>query len=65
VTIDSGLVGGVTSEGVTSYVGIPYAAPPVGDLRWAPPAPVDPWTGTLQATTAGNICIGPMPSPAL
>ena len=57
--IASGLVCGVTSDGVTSYLGIPYAAPPVGDLRWAPPAPVAPWSGTLQATTAGNICVGP------
>jgi para-nitrobenzyl esterase len=57
--IDSGVVCGVSSDGVTSYLGIPYAAPPVGDLRWEPPAPVAPWSGTLQATTAGNICIGP------
>jgi para-nitrobenzyl esterase len=59
VTTASGPVCGMTSDGVTSYLGIPYAAPPVGDLRWKPPAPVAPWRDTLQATMPGNICTGP------
>jgi para-nitrobenzyl esterase len=55
----SGPVCGVTANGVTSYLGIRYAAPPVGRLRWKPPRPVAPWTQTFQATEAGNICPGP------
>ena len=39
------------------YHGIPYAAPPVGDLRWAPPAPVVPWEGVLDATAPGSACV--------
>ena len=39
------------------YHGIPYAAPPVGDLRWAPPAPVVPWQGVLDATAPRPVCI--------
>lgn len=59
VETKSGPVCGVTAAGVTSYLGIHYAAPPVGDLRWRPPAPAAPWTSTFQATAAGNICPGP------
>ncbi|MGH3185102.1 MAG: carboxylesterase family protein, partial [Streptosporangiaceae bacterium] len=54
-----GPVCGVTANGVTSYLGVPYAAPPVSNLRWEPPAPVTPWTTTLQATAPGNICAEP------
>ena len=45
-----------TKRAVYSYRGIPYAQPPVGDLRWTPPQPLPPWTGTLQATSFGAIC---------
>ena len=38
------------------YRGIPYAAPPVGELRFRPPAPVPPWSGVLEATTYGPKC---------
>lgn len=38
------------------WVGIPYAAPPVGALRWKAPQPPAPWSGTLEATTLGNVC---------
>lgn len=50
---------GVTANRVTSYLGIPYAAPPVGRLRWEPPRPPAPWTSVFEATQAGNICPGP------
>lgn len=39
------------------YKGIPYAAPPVADLRWRPPQPPLPWEGTLEADTFGPGCI--------
>ncbi|MGH9086283.1 MAG: carboxylesterase/lipase family protein [Acidimicrobiales bacterium] len=49
VEIASGRVEGAPSRGVLRFKGIPYAAPPVGDRRFAPPEPVEPWTGVLQA----------------
>jgi len=55
----SGPVCGVTANGQTSYLDIPYAAPPVGNLRWMPPQPVQPWTTTLQATQLGPGCPSP------
>jgi len=52
----SGLVEGFEDDGVFSYRGIPYARPPVGDLRWKPPIAPESWTETLVATEKGNIC---------
>jgi para-nitrobenzyl esterase len=54
-----GPVCGTTASGETSYLDIPYAAPPVGNLRWKPPQPVKPWTTTLQATERGPECLSP------
>lgn len=54
-----GPVCGVTAHGVTSYLGIRYAQPPVGSLRWRPPQPVVRWTTTFHATRPGHICPGP------
>lgn len=55
----SGLVEGVTNvEGsVHIFKGIPYAAPPVGDLRWKAPQPVQAWQGVLKATEFGARCM--------
>lgn len=61
VMLDTGLLGvGVeSSPGVRAFKGIPFAAPPVGDLRWAAPAPVAKWEGTRDASQFGNVCIQP------
>ncbi len=48
---------GVESGGVSAYLGIPYAAPPVGDLRWRPPQPAKPWAGVRACTQYGASCI--------
>ena len=55
--IDSGAVQGALATDVVSYKGLPFAAPPVGDLRWRPPQPVAPWSGVRQATTFGHECM--------
>ena len=57
VRVDSGELQGVVEDGVVSYKGIPFAAPPVGDLRWRPPQPVEPWTGVRQAAEFGANCM--------
>jgi para-nitrobenzyl esterase len=45
-----GLVQGVTEDDLTVYRGIPFAAPPLDDLRWRPPQPATPWEGVRPAT---------------
>jgi carboxylesterase type B len=62
VKIDTGLVSGVPSQdsAVVSFKGIPFAAPPVGDLRWKPPVPPAPWTGVLRADHYGASCVQPL-----
>ena len=56
VSTAEGQVRGFVKNGVNIFLGIRYAAPPVGNLRWRPPAPVEKWQGTLDATTYGNTC---------
>jgi len=57
VKIDAGKIKGKSEGSVRSFLGIPYAAPPVGDLRWKPPAPVAKWKGVRKATAFGSRCI--------
>jgi para-nitrobenzyl esterase len=57
VKIDTGRVKGKSVGLVRSFLGIPYAAPPVGNLRWKPPAPVTPWKGPRNATAFGSRCM--------
>src|SRR6266498_86363 len=68
VKIDSGELQGVLADGVASFKGIPFAAPPVGELRWRPPQPVANWTSVRQASEFGADCMqgrfGPPPAAA-
>jgi para-nitrobenzyl esterase len=50
------MVQGVDAGPSCAFMGIPYAAPPTGSLRWRPPQPAAPWAGTLMATTPGANC---------
>ena len=61
VKVEGGMIQGVPSvaSGVTVFRGIPYAAPPVGDLRWKRPQPVVKWKGVKVADTFSNICWQP------
>ena len=59
VQTKAGPVCGLTANSITSYLDIPFAAPPVGNLRWEPPQPHAPWTTALQATTAAPECPSP------
>jgi para-nitrobenzyl esterase len=66
VRVDSGEVQGVVDDGVLSFKGVPFAAPPVGELRWRPPQPAAKWTGVRQAGDFGASCMqgrgfGPSP----
>ena len=57
VAIDSGKVQGAVKAGVLSFKGIPFAAQPVGDLRWRPPQPAPHWGGVKAATAFGHDCL--------
>jgi para-nitrobenzyl esterase len=57
VKIDGGQIGGATVDGVRVFKGIPFAAPPVGELRWKAPQPVVPWTGVRNADTFSPQCM--------
>jgi para-nitrobenzyl esterase len=67
VRVESGELQGVVNDGVASFKGIPFAAPPAGDLRWRPPQPAAKWTGVRQAANFGADCMqgrfGPPPAP--
>ncbi|MBS1195536.1 MAG: carboxylesterase family protein [Actinobacteria bacterium] len=56
VVTTSGPVAGAIEDGLAVFRGIPYAAPPVGDRRWLPPSPVEPWTDVRDATQFGPAC---------
>jgi para-nitrobenzyl esterase len=47
--VTGGEVQGVVTDGISIFKGIPFAAPPMGDLRWKAPAPMQAWTGINKA----------------
>jgi para-nitrobenzyl esterase len=57
VHVDSGLLQGTMENGLTIYKGIPFAAPPVGDLRWRPPQAPKAWSGVRNADQFAPACM--------
>src|SRR5680860_928745 len=55
VRVTGGVVRGVREDGILAWRGIPYAAPPVGDLRFRAPHPVVPWDGIRDAARYGDV----------
>ena len=55
--LEAGSVDGLDKGGVTAFLGIPYAASPIGELRWRPPQPPPPWSGTLVADEFSASCM--------
>jgi para-nitrobenzyl esterase len=53
VQVTGGTLEGVVKNNVASFKGIPFAAPPIGELRWKPPQPVKPWSGVRKADDFG------------
>jgi carboxylesterase type B len=56
VSTEDGMLRGQHAEGVDQFLGVRYAAPPVGALRWQAPQPVQPWSGVRDATSYGHRC---------
>ena len=52
-----GPIQGFYRDGVAEFLGIPYAAPPIGDLRWRPPQPPEHWSDSLLTINFGNSCV--------
>ena len=59
VKTDAGSVSGINQDGIRVFLGIPFAAPPTGDLRWRPPAPVQPWDGVKETKQYSATCPQP------
>lgn len=49
VKVEEGLLQGIVENGVTVYKGVPFAKPPIGELRWRPPQPPESWEGVRKA----------------
>jgi para-nitrobenzyl esterase len=64
VKVEGGMIQGTLEDGLTLYRGVPFAAPPVGDLRWRAPQPAAKWEGVRQAGTFGPRCVQGMGNPA-
>ena len=61
IVTESGPLEGITSPGINQFLGIPYAKPPLGDMRWTPPRPYGRWPGVRDATQFGSPCSQPGP----
>jgi para-nitrobenzyl esterase len=57
VQIEAGAIEGVEQGAISTYMGVPFAAPPVGILRWRAPQPVSPWKGTRKADSFAPACM--------
>ena len=57
VKVTGGTVSGTAENGISIFKGVPFAAPPVGDMRWKAPAPVKPWSGVRKADAFANACM--------
>jgi para-nitrobenzyl esterase len=65
VKIDSGQIKGIVEGEIIAFKGVPFAAPPLGELRWRAPQPVAPWTGVRSAQKYSMDCMQePFPSDA-
>jgi para-nitrobenzyl esterase len=70
VKVEGGLLQGTVEDGLRVYRGIPFAAPPIGELRWRPPQPVSKWDGVRAAEQFGRACtqtnaaIADLPTPS-
>ncbi|WP_052215386.1 carboxylesterase/lipase family protein [Sphingomonas sp. ERG5] len=60
VVVDTGTVRGTADGDLLSFKGLPYAAPPIGPLRWAPPEKAASWTGIRAASNYGPACLQKM-----
>jgi para-nitrobenzyl esterase len=56
VQVEQGVVEGSTSGAVSAFLGLPFAAPPLGDLRWRPPLPPARWSGVRKADRFNTSC---------
>jgi len=54
--VQDGALRGEITDGVAGFKGVPFAAPPVGELRWRAPQPAKPWSGVRDATAFGPAC---------
>jgi len=63
IRIEGGLISGTSGAdpSIRAYLGVPFAAPPVGDLRWREPQPVQSWQGVLSANTLPPACMQALP----
>lgn len=61
VAVDGGAIEGFdTPSGIAAWYGVPFAAPPLRDLRWKPPQPVQPWQGVLHTDRFAPECLQPL-----
>ena len=57
VNVEQGSLKGIREDGLTVFRGVPFAAPPVGDLRWRPPQPPAKWQGVRPAANFAPQCV--------